>query len=339
MVPSSRGVHRVVVILTVWIALVVAGATAYVIVEGEAAEAYGRVRYIHRDTLERQINRTADSKPRVVWMGDSTVLGLRTRSYPQLLGGVLPHTTSTVMGFIGSDFFTYYPVVAALLERHRPNVLVIVAHLRLFAPPAASASRTDLVSLIPTTELLQAMQLPFESRGVTIPRLLLTRLLRYPLMERAIYVGDGARARISETDASEGKPGDLAVRSLSLVGTALRESDVGISRTHPTVRMLEATVALAHEQGVRVVIVGTPLPVDNMRATFGYDEAVYRARFETLRAVVEGAGGRFVDLHDALPARMFQDAVGHFTEEGAALLAGRIRPVVAQELTSSMTRP
>jgi hypothetical protein len=96
--------------------------------------------------------------------------------------------------------------------------------------------------------------------------------------------------------------------------------------------MMEATVRLAHEAGVHVIVVGTPIPFEDMRETVGYDPALYAARFATLRAAVEDAGGVFLDLHEALPHDKFHDPVGHFTVAGAEELAERIRPVVAREL-------
>jgi hypothetical protein len=274
-------------------------------------------------------------------MGDSTIMGLTNKSYPQILGGVLPHGSYAVMGFLGSDFFTYYALTGALLERDRPDVLVIVAHLRLFAPPhrnwgGLSPVRPDLVSLIPDAELPYAMTLPFGTRGITLSWFLLARLLRYDVVERAYYVADGARTRVAASETWLGPDGvNPPGRGFVAMDTMLRESDVPISRTQAMVRMLDATVSLARAHGVHVVIVGTPLPFQAMQATTGYDPAVYRRRFETLRAVTEEAGGRFVDLHEGLPGDRFLDFVGHFDERGAALLAERIRPVVAGELLAA----
>ncbi|MGB5080114.1 MAG: hypothetical protein WBO23_05155, partial [Burkholderiales bacterium] len=68
----------------------------------------------------------------------------------------------------------------------------------------------------------------------------------------------------------------------------------------------------------------------------GYDPETYRERFATLRAAVEGPGGVFADLHDALPASMFEDNVGHFNPEGAARMADLLRPVVEREVDAAL---
>src|SRR5690242_5862720 len=128
--------RRVTVIVGVWLGLLLAAVAGYVQVEGDAAVARGLDRYVYRESLKRQLARTSGTPPDVVWLGDSTMLGLIRPSYPQLLGGVLPDVPSRVIGFLGADFYTYYPCVGALLAVHHPAVLVLVAHLRLFRHPS-----------------------------------------------------------------------------------------------------------------------------------------------------------------------------------------------------------
>jgi hypothetical protein len=312
-----------------------------VAVEGNAAEARGRARYDYRARVKEQLQGVARTHPQVVWMGDSTILGFRSVSYPQLLGGAVPGVNSAVMGILGADFFTYYPLVAELLTTHPPDVLVIVAHLRLFASPASpreTVTRNDLVSMIPPGDLGHATALPFAIRGVTLPRLLLAQLLRDERVERALYVVDGARACIEEAEVPWLGPRrrPRSDEGLQMVLVGLHGSDVPIAPDHPTVRMMDATVRMAREAGVRVIVVGTPIPFEAMAKSVGYDPEIYRARFAILRAVVEGAGGVFADLHEALPAAMFEDNVGHFNREGATLLAERLRPVVAREVAAAL---
>jgi hypothetical protein len=335
--------RRVAAIVGVWLAIVVGvglGAYQY---ESGAAASHGWTMYGYREILKKQIRKTSRSQPGVVWLGDSTMLGLRRPSYPQLLQGVLPEVPSRVLGFIGSDFFTYYPVVGELLGIHRPAVLVMVAHLRLFRQPAEdptgySTNRNDLFSMIPTAELPRAVTLPFAARSVSLPRLLLIRLLRYQWVERYFYFLEGAHALVAETEIPWLGPStfDYPGSGFTAIGFALMASNVSVTRTHPTVRLMEATVRLAREAGVRVIVIGTPIPFESMSDRDGYDPAVYAARFAVLRAAVERAGGVFVDLHEALPRERFLDPVGHFDVAGARLLAERIRPVVAHELHQLM---
>jgi hypothetical protein len=200
---------------------------------------------------------------------------------------------------------------------------------------SAQAGGKEVVTDIPGTELGRAMSLPFATRGLTIPRLVLARLLRYEPLEVAFYAVEGARAQVSEATIPWLGTKQLTHPMLGLrsLGVALGASSVAVTRQHPTVRMMEATVRLARAAGVRVIVVGSPLPFEAMRnSAIGYDPAVYAARFITLQGAVRDAGGVFVDLHEALPGAMFQDAVGHFTADGAEVLAARIRPVVVAEL-------
>ena len=98
------------------------------------------------------------------------------------------------------------------------------------------------------------------------------------------------------------------------------------------VRMMDATIRVARKAGVHVIVVGTPIPYEDMRESVGYDPEVYATRFAVLRAAVKDAGGIFVDAHETLARDLFTDPVGHFDEAGATILAERIRPVIEQEL-------
>jgi hypothetical protein len=197
-----------------------------------------------------------------------------------------------------------------------------------------STTRNDLFSMIPTAELPRAVRLPFAARGVSVPRLLLIRLLRYQTIERFFYFLEGAHTLVAEAEIPWLGPKEFVnpVGGWVALGISLAASNVSVSPRQPTVQLMAATIRLAREAGVHVVIVGTPLPYEEMRDSVGYDTAVYDARFKVLRDVVEEAGGVFVDLHEALPRQEFSDPVGHFTVPGARRLADQIRPVVAAEL-------
>src|SRR5258705_7795916 len=107
--------RRVAVIVATWLVLVVGVAVGSYRFESGAASSAGWSLYGYRELLKKQIRKTSRSLAGVVWLGDSTMLGLRLTSYPQMLQGVLPDVQSRVLGFIGSDYFTYYPIVGALL--------------------------------------------------------------------------------------------------------------------------------------------------------------------------------------------------------------------------------
>jgi hypothetical protein len=335
---------RIAIIVTAWLGVVAVAGVAYWLVAGDAALQRGRQRYLYRETVKQQVERTAAARPTVVWIGDSTIIGMGTISYPQIVKGGLPGVSFRVIGFPGCDYFSYYPIVGDLLSRYRPAVLVMVAHLRLFRPPSADPNalvtrRNDLASMIPTSELGHAIRLPFESRGLTLPRLALARLLRWHTVETAFYAADGARAQYGEADIPwMGPPNttDLTASFLRLLDVGLGGSNVAVTRHHPTVRMMEATVRLARDAGVRVIVVGSPLPFEAMRdSVIGYDPAVYAERFAVIADAVRDAGGVFVDLHEALPRAMFHDVAGHFEADGATVLAKRLQPVVVSELAQA----
>ena len=338
----TRSRSRIAVIVTAWLGVIVVAAVAYWHVAGDAALKRGQDRYRYRESLKVQAKMTSAERPKVLWMGDSTTLALSSISYPQIVQGGRPGVSWKSVGVPGADYFTYYPFLAELLSKYRPAVLVVVAHLRLFRYPSADptavlTTRNDLASMIPTEDLGQAVRLPFETRGLTLPRLALARLLRWEPVETAFYVVDGARAQYGEADIpwmGPQKTTNPTSNFLKLLDVGLGASNVPVTRHHPVVRMMEATVRLARDAGVRVIVVGSPLPFEAMGEipSVGYDPAVYAERFAVLGDAVRDAGGVFVDLREALPKAMFKDGNGHFTPEGANALAEKLRPIVVREL-------
>jgi hypothetical protein len=331
-------VRRVAVIVAAWLATLAGAVAAYQWLTGDAAVERGRERFLYRATLKQQLEDVVREQPAIVWMGDSTMFGITRIAYPQLVGRAMPGTSWGLIACAGCDFFAYYPVVGELLTRWRPAVLVLVAHLRFFRDPSSDTTRTvttrnDLLSLIPTKELARAVDLPFDTRGMTVPRLLLARLLRYESFEHALYFVDGARALVSEAEVPWLGPNGFTNTMIRLRAAKnfLAASDVELTPTQATLRMMMATIRLARRHGVRVVVVGSPIPP----VTIGYDADVYAARFALLRWAVEGTGGVFVDLHDALPAAQVADPAGHFTPEGTQAVAHRVRPVVARALAEA----
>jgi hypothetical protein len=333
-------VRRVTIVVVVWLVTLVALARVYVAVMGDVAERRGVARYQYRANFEAQLAETMRTRPAVVWLGDSTIMAFNGPSYPQLIKGGVAGVSSVVAGFPGADAYAFYPFVAGLLEYHRPLVLVLVASLRLFSDPVTERPRTrtrhnDLWSMLPTSALPRAMQLPLETRGLTVPGLLTVRLLRIDHIEHAFFVQDGARALVSEAEVSWLGPNQHAGRTLqSNMLEQLRASEVPVTPSYPTVRMLGATVRLGREAGVRVIVVASPIPIETMDRSIGYDASAYQARFDTLRDAVVDAGGVFVDLHEALAYRFFEDAA-HFNRGGADELAARLRPILIGQVTTA----
>lgn len=334
--------RRASVIVGVCIATTAVAAGAFSCAFGTRAMARGRGLYDYRLGLERQLAAAAAVRPQVVWLGDSTVLGLRDVSYPQVIARRHPELRSTVIGALGADPYFEYFAMNGVVALH-PAVIVLVAHLRLFDDPRRDparmrTTRNDLASLLPTAELPKALGLPLAERGLTIPRLLLTRSLRFEEGERALYFLEGARALVADAAWRGANEPPRRAPRLRLVTLALAASDVPVTRGHPAVRMLAASAARACEAGISVIVVATPIPFEAMRGSVGYEPALYAARFAAIGAAVEEEGAIFLDLHEALPAAAFVDPVGHFGADGAERLADLIEPVLYRELRADETR-
>jgi hypothetical protein len=70
------------------------------------------------------------------------------------------------------------------------------------------------------------------------------------------------------------------------------------------------------DKGTPVLVWVSPINVDHLRwlgfSLQGVDESM-----GTIRQVVEGSGGHFVDLHSLLHDESFSDAGDHYTREGS----------------------
>jgi hypothetical protein len=312
----------------------------------DAAVKVGADLYDHRGYIERVLAAPTDGTSLVVWLGDSTVAAA---SYPQLLAREWQERgddrAARVLALPGLDFFDYYLAMGPVLDR-RPDLVVLVAHLRLFGKESGSRTVGDLASMIPARELPRAMTLPLYDRGITIPRLLVSRTLRFGAGERAAYFFEGLRSTFQHADfwavlGPRAPSWDVAT-GLRAVGrfrpVVLSHYDVPVSPRLPIVRMVGATVDMAVRHGVPAVVIGSPIPVEALREQVGYDAAVYARRFAVLRQVVEAAGGTFLDLHEALGADEFADTGGHYNERGVRRLGALVEPVVLSTLRRASAR-
>jgi hypothetical protein len=339
-------VRRVLGIVSVYCVTLALAAWGGVHAWGDAADKAGEELYPYRTIVRRQLApRKRDKRPStrsLVWLGDSTMLGLRGLSYPQLLEPTLSlaGVRSRVVGWLGMDFYDYYFLTPAILRELRPDVLVLVAHLRLFAPlrpagdPAESRpSMNDLASFLGPDELLPALRLPLAEHELTIPRLVLIQSLRFPFVEQLLRWFEGGRDLAAGASTLEGlgppqhDRGPLA--GFAFMRMILDDTDVEVTPSHPIVRMMQATIRYAVAHGTCVLVVGTPIPYEALvRTRGGYDAARYAGRFTVLRAAVETSGGIFLDAHDALHTNEFVDMGGHFSPDGAAHMTRLVGDVV-----------
>ncbi len=348
---------RVARILAAWAAALVVVATLALVRVGPRIDREGREAYVHRAFVAAGFEAWSPDEAAltktVVWLGDSTIVALPIPSYPQEMAPALElrGIRSRVVAGLGLDFYPFYLLTPAVLERLRPDVLVLVAHLRYFSAPAPAASNDplpnrdfgDLASYLPVADIPATIPLPMAERGLTVPRLLVARAFDVPVMERVAYWWAGGRTLASDAPAWD-RLGPLRSRR-SAAGAELRRfrilyaSNVDVTPGQPTVRMMAATVRLATRRGTSVIVVGTPLAWEQMAATIGYDPGVYAERFGVLRAVVEEAGGTFLDLHEALRSGELRDPIGHFNARGAAHMVRLVQPVVLATLAARQAQP
>ncbi len=323
-------------------ALAVGGAAA--LFYGPAVES-GHERHVDRERLVRRIARRQPDRPLVVWLGDSTMMSHPGRpSYPKLIQQrELGEVENVLVAQLGLDFFHFYDLMGPILDLH-PDLVVVVANLRSFVRERRLGSRSDLASLIPASELLRAARLPLQDRDLSLPRLLLLRLLRHPATAEWIYFFEGLRlalweapfwSRFGET-ARPPPPAEWdPLREVPLDRLMLMKYNRPIHPDHPVVQMMEATVEMASRRGVPVLVIASPLPYTEFAEDGWYDPAVFGARIDVLRQAVERGGGTFLDLHRLVPGDGFFDFMGHFNASGHARIARRLEPEIRARVERS----
>jgi hypothetical protein len=283
---------------------------------------------------------TARERPLVVWLGDSTIMGAKRPSYPQLLRQQLDrkNADSKIIAGAAFDAYVYYFIVGRVIERLDPSVVVMVAHLSAFAPRGSVAQfrYNDLSSYLEPSELPRSFLLPLAERQLSPARVLLAQTLGWTPAQQVFLGAEGMRLLYTEAPFWEvlgpSKPPPVFNPALR---EALGDYNIRLTRRQPTVQMLEAAVRVVTESGRTALVVGTPIPYEAMATRSWYDAAVIQQRFDVLREAVEDAGGMFVDLHGLLRQDEFADYGGHFADTGARHVTDAVWPFVREALRRS----
>lgn len=321
--------------MIVLVFLAALGGAAWVLVVryGDVALARGHALYPHRALLERIDSAAADAPPAVVWLGDSTLMDIpgvpslplvidRTHLWPANLSSLNLYAP-------GLDLFAYYGFMGRVLEL-RPRVVVLVANLRIFLPGGGARGFTDLAGLVPPAELPAALALPLGARGLSIPRLLLARLLARPWGESSFFFAEGVRRLFQDAAFWSALGSDQPPRRwFGGLHTTLVSYNLPISKRHPLVRFAGAAVRMAEQRGVETLVVVTPVPYQWLTAAGGYDRRAFALRIDALRRAVEANGGTLIDRHRALPYHEFRDQSGHFTASGTEQVAAVVWPTLS----------
>lgn len=287
--------------------------------------------YMYHWIVPTQLAAPRSNAPSIIWLGDSTLLEGRHAkvAYPTLIAPQLARRgiQSRVVAAPGLDSYGHYFLMGPVLAL-RPAAIVIVAHLRFLGDPQARSddahvTMNDLASYLAPADLPAALRLPLAERGLTLPRLLLAQLLKLRVVDDSFVFLQGLH-RLAHTavDEQPKAPWPQPSRAQQL----LRDAYVEIDASSPGLRMLAAAVAKARSDGVPVLVIGTPVPIDLVTATGRATIADVNADFQLIAAAVRDAGGTFLDLHDALRTSELLDNAGHFNAAGAARMAALVAP-------------
>ncbi len=317
------------------LAVLVMALAGVVYLYGDDPVAEGRKLYSSRRLLQRAIRRHKKEAPLMIWMGDSTLMRGRSKvpPYPRTLTELLKKyrfVETRLFAQPAADPYLEYCAIGKLLETN-PDLIGIVANPRIMAITAGTRGFLSLASYIPLSEFGRAIWLPWHHRQVTIPRILLAKSLIFPEIERAFHLYEGLRQMFRDelysTPLKLGFSDRFGRRSYMFAKYAQPVQ-------RPVIDMLAATVDMAVRRGTRVLVVMTPIPIEVLRENDMYTPRTVE-QVEEVGHAVEGAGGIFVDLHDALGRDGFRDTAGHFTEAGARRVAELLEPTVRAQLAES----
>lgn len=300
-----------------------------------AVESEGRKLLISEQDFESMIEWPHFSPAEIAWIGDSTLMP--PWEYPSPVGKQLWPFSNWVAAMPGFDVFGHYFLFDAVLAR-QPRLIIEVANLRLVGAPEMRNAGA-LAALLPAGELWRALTLPLNTRGVTVPRLLLVRLLRYPWCLAQAQWFEGIARLFQDApfwNVLGSKTADLVGRNMRDFvfqrHNQVRRFQADSRDAAPAIRMFGETARRAHARGIPMLVVVSPAPIHLMQAEGIYQPEVIIQRVQRIREVVEANGGTVLDLHDALGPADFRDRGGHCSEAGMNRMVALLVPTLRQLL-------
>jgi hypothetical protein len=315
---------------TLAVALLVSGLAASVALGPgrDALAAAGGKLLEPRDRLLRDATRPRGDDPLLVFIGDSTLRP--PRAYPKRLERRLPGVEVRSLWAPGLGPAEHFLLLSRVIEQ-RPDVVVLLAHLRMFRAHGP-LWQPDLTTLLPPRDIPRALALPFHAHGVGAARLALASLWGAFGSETwlRVFVGGQELARKTpvvrwltplrrrirdELPPAPPEGGEPA----RLYGDRLYEG-------HPDVVMLGASVELAARRGARALVLVSPVPVYRFREAGTLHRADFEGRVALLRRVTRQHGGELLDLHALLGKDDFDDPMGHPSASGDRRIALEVLP-------------
>ncbi len=276
---------------------------------------------------DAQLHLGPSALPRVIFLGDSTLWSMPGfPAYPSLVAATLGDRMEVrSIFFPGFDFTHYHFLLEPILDA-QPRWLVLVAHLRVLVPEETDWAYPELTAHLPFSELPRTVGFSLHDRGITVPTLLLSRLLRFPIVRDAFYFGAGLRAQLGREVGPwiVPEPSPRARNDAAFREEHFRRYDTSIYPHHPMLRVLEAILSRARQRDVSVLVLVSPVPVQRLQARGLYARQRYERRIDRLRVAAETHGAHLLDLHRAIAADGFRDELGHLTGTGARQVADRV---------------
>ncbi|MFP6598992.1 MAG: hypothetical protein VB852_00965 [Deltaproteobacteria bacterium] len=299
--------------------------------------------------LERMAKQTP---PALMWLGDSTIDWWGGPSYATKINAELESELKTKIAWHdGANFFHHYVLVSAYAdaalarpaktgERRAPKLIVFIANPRMMIDKLDPDSRLDNIAIyMPSSTIPRSLPLPFYDHGLTIPQILLSRVSRLPTLRERLEFSKAARDKFQNAAFWErvgrGPANSLLGPSTRLIRQAAKFRSQWTRRLGPgnsTMQMIGPTIRAAQDWGAQTLVIGTPVPLHSLRKYEWFDGDDYLRRLETLQATVEQAGGRYLNLHNALSKEHFRDRLDHYNEPGAERMVELVRPVVYEML-------